>query len=123
MVAGIFFSGAHHHLPEWVTKSPLVEGMKQVDSGALRVAWANYQVGAWYSTSTSFTLCLSLLISNPSKQQIVQSVSWSLDVKFPSPFKQMLSLLSLFSFDFLSLECLFEVKQMHPPAYAVGPSF
>jgi hypothetical protein len=31
-----------------------------------------------------------------------------LDVSFPSPFKEMLSLLSFFSFDFLSLECIFE---------------
>jgi hypothetical protein len=38
----------------------------------------------------------------------VQSVSWSIDVTFPSPFSEMMSVLSFFSFDFLSLECLFK---------------
>jgi hypothetical protein len=40
--------------------------------------------------------------------QIVQSVTWSIDVNFPSPFTEMMSALSIFSFDFLSLECLFK---------------
>jgi hypothetical protein len=46
-------------------------------------------------------------VSFPSLCKIVQSVSWSLDVKFPSPFKETLSLFTLFSFDFLALECIF----------------
>jgi hypothetical protein len=39
--------------------------------------------------------------------QIIQSVTWSIDVEFPSPFSGMMSAFSVFSFDFLSLECLF----------------
>ena len=54
----------------------------EVDGGALRVAWAT--------------------------AQIVQSVTWNIDVAFPSPFAQAASALSVFSFDFLSLECVFD---------------
>jgi len=56
--------------------------LRQLDSGDLRVAWANYQ--------------------------IIQSSSWNLDLEYPSPFKEMLNVLSIFSLDFLSLDCLFE---------------
>jgi hypothetical protein len=44
-------------------------------------------------------------------------VTWSLDVNFPAPFKQMLSLLSVVSFDFLSLECLFEESNHFTSVY------
>jgi len=33
--------------------------------------------------------------------QIVQSVSWNLDVTFPAPFSYMIDALGFFSFDFL----------------------
>jgi len=54
--------------------------LRRIDSGLMRVVWSNYQ--------------------------IVHSVTWSLDVEFPSPFKEMLSALSFFSFDFISLDCI-----------------
>jgi len=38
--------------------------------------------------------------------QIIQSVTWNLDVRFPEPFLTMVNALSIFSFDFLSLECV-----------------
>ena len=53
---------------------------RQVDSGTFRVLWSTYQ--------------------------IVQSVAWNLNIKFPSPFSDLISIMSLFSFDFLSLECV-----------------
>jgi hypothetical protein len=38
--------------------------------------------------------------------KIIHSVTWSLDVTFPAPFRQMLSALSIFSLDFIALECV-----------------
>jgi hypothetical protein len=35
-------------------------------------------------------------------------VTWSIEVDFPSPFAELTRLLSFFSFDFLSLECVFQ---------------
>jgi hypothetical protein len=70
----------HHRMPAWLARSRVVGVMRQIDSGALRVAWANYQ--------------------------IVQSVTWSIDISFPSPFDTMLGWLSIFSFDFLSFDCI-----------------
>jgi hypothetical protein len=75
VAAGLHFSGALERIPS------LLAGFGAFDSGALRVAWANYQ--------------------------IIQSASRNIDVSFPSPFKEMMSALSIFSFDFLSLECFF----------------
>ena len=37
----------------------------------------------------------------------MQSVSWNLDVNYPFPFNSLLSLLSVFSFDFVSSACMF----------------
>lgn len=50
------------------------------DGGSLKVLWVTYQ--------------------------ILMSVSWNLDVKFPNPFDQMLGSMTIFSLDFLTLECL-----------------
>lgn len=69
-------------ITKFVQKTPLWGVLKQVDNGALRVAWSNYQ--------------------------IVQSVTWNIDVSFPSPFQDFLSMLSFFSFDFVSLDCFFD---------------
>jgi len=52
---------------------------KSFDSGSLKVLWVTYQ--------------------------IIVSVSWNLDVKFPILFGNMLSLLSVLSLDILSVEC------------------
>jgi len=53
--------------------------MKHIDSGPGRVLWTNYQ--------------------------IIQSVSWSLDVSLPWPFSKMVGGMSFISFDFLTLKC------------------
>jgi hypothetical protein len=37
--------------------------------------------------------------------QIVMSTSWNLDIKYPSPFNELLGALSVLSLDFLALEC------------------
>ena len=37
--------------------------------------------------------------------QIIVSISWNLDIKFPAPFSSLLTLMSVFSLDFLALEC------------------
>jgi len=76
VAAGLYYSGALERI------QTLLGRFWVVDSGALRVAWANYQ--------------------------IIQSASRNIDVSFPSPFKEMMSAISIFSFDFLSLECFFE---------------
>jgi hypothetical protein len=72
---------AKSDIPGWMKRLGFLRVLKQVDGGNMRVAWSNYQ--------------------------IVQSATWSIDVVFPSPFKEMMSVFSVFSFDFLSLECFF----------------
>ena len=37
----------------------------------------------------------------------MQSVTWNLDVNYPYPFNSLLSMLSVFSFDFISSACMF----------------
>jgi hypothetical protein len=47
-LGGLYFSGTFRRLPKWVLRSPVIQVLqqvlRQVDSGALRVVWANYQV-------------------------------------------------------------------------------
>jgi len=47
-----------------------------MDSGTFRIVWSTYQ--------------------------IVQSISWNIEVKLPEPFATFQNMLSLVSFDFLS---------------------
>lgn len=67
-------------VPAFVQRWWLVGMFRQIDSGTFRVMWSSYQ--------------------------IIQSCSWNLDVSFPPMFDALISLLSIFSFDFLSLECI-----------------
>ena len=67
-------------VPAWLSRSWPVQTLRQIDGGALRVCWATYQVA--------------------------QSVSWNLDVSFPEPYPSLLRLLSMFSFDFIPMDCL-----------------
>ena len=67
-------------VPVFVQRWWLVGMFRQIDSGTFRVLWSSYQ--------------------------IIQSCSWNLDVPFPPMFDALISLLSIFSFDFLSLECI-----------------
>jgi hypothetical protein len=78
-------------LPGCLERSWLVGAMRSVDSGTTRVVWGTYQ--------------------------IVQSVTWSLDVEFPAPFTTMMGGLSVFSLDFLSLECAFQKSDMFVSVY------
>ena len=68
-------------LPRVVETSLLVGTLREIDSGTFRVVWSTYQ--------------------------IVQSATWSLDVQFPEPFSTLAASLSVFSLDFLALECFF----------------
>jgi hypothetical protein len=56
-------------------------------------------------------------------RQIVQSVAWNLDVVWPPPFSYLINALSLFSFDFLSLECVRKKADHYTSVYlwAVTP--
>ena len=66
-------------LPACVLNSRPAQALAQIDSGTLRVCWTSYQ--------------------------IAQSVSWNLDVSFPEPFPSLQRLLSVFSFDFIRMDC------------------
>ena len=58
----------------------VVRFLSNLDSGSLKVMWVTYQ--------------------------IIVSSSFTLDITFPSPFSNMLGFLTIFSLDFLALECL-----------------
>ena len=36
----------------------------------------------------------------------MQSITWNIDIHLPQPFSRMANLMSLFSFDFLSPDCV-----------------
>ena len=80
MVLGFFFYTGRLNLPTRAERWWLVGMFRQIDSGTFRVLWSSYQ--------------------------IIQSCSWNLDVEFPPLFSSLINLLSVFSFDFLALECL-----------------
>jgi hypothetical protein len=69
----------------------------QLDSGAFRVIWGTYQ--------------------------IIESISWSLNVVFPYPYSELMNGLSIFSFDFVPLACLFEGSSHFAYVYvwSIGP--
>ena len=69
-------------LPPAIMKLWVIRVMLQVDGGALRVLYNTFQ--------------------------IVQSVSWTIDVPFPYPFSALIDIMSIFSFEFLSMDCLFK---------------
>ena len=93
LVAGVALALRSGRLapPAWVLRSWLMGVMRSVDSGMLRVVWSTYQ--------------------------IVQSVTWSLDIVFPKPFTTMMSGLAIFSFDFLALECAFKDSNQFTSVY------
>jgi len=61
------------------------------ESGALKVMWVTYQ--------------------------IIMSTRWNLDIKFSSPFSDMYQYLSIFSFDFLSIECFTSHSRYYKSVY------
>ena len=79
---GLLFLKAHkqYRPPAWVYNVPPLSIAKHADTGMLKVAWATLQ--------------------------IVSTVSWNLNVRFPKPFSHMLYALGLLQFDFLSLDCV-----------------
>ena len=38
--------------------------------------------------------------------QIVQSAAWNLNIQFPQPYSDLLKIFSIFSLDFLNVDCL-----------------
>jgi len=68
-------------MPEsWLDAIPLLNILKHVDKGMLKVCWSTFQ--------------------------IISTISWSLSVTFPPPFSQLLFVLDFLKFDFLSLDCV-----------------
>jgi hypothetical protein len=67
------------HLPFCGKHSIFGKFLKSIDTGSLKVVWVTYQ--------------------------IVISTGWSLDIRYPFPFSQLLGLLSFFTLDFLAMEC------------------
>jgi len=68
-------------LPTWVAESSTVGILRQLDSGMFRICWSTLQ--------------------------IVQSISWNINVELPQPFMGFSQFLGFFSFDFISPDCLF----------------
>jgi hypothetical protein len=64
----------------WVKESAAYNLIASLDRGSLKVVWVT--------------------------SQIIVSISWNLDISFPSPFAELLGLFSIFSLDFLALECM-----------------
>jgi len=75
MIFVYFQSGDYFEIKQW---SP-IKFLLHLDTGCLKVLWVTYQ--------------------------IVVSSSFTIGIEFPSPFSNMLGMLSIFSFDFLALEC------------------
>ena len=78
MALAIF--GGYLELPMCVQESWLFGALSTLDSGTFRICWSTYQ--------------------------IVQSITWNIEIALPKPFSTMENFLSLFSFDFLSPDCL-----------------
>ena len=58
--------------------------------------------------------------------QIIAGTAMNLDIKFPSPFSDVLGLLNFFSFDFLSVECFMKSKDRYYSTvwlYSITPLF
>ena len=67
-----------HRLPKWLLQKNPFNVLKHLDSGMLKVIWANWQ--------------------------IVSTIQWNLSVTFGPPFSSLLDILSLMQLDFLSLD-------------------
>jgi len=73
-------SAGYLRLPNWVVESSTVGILRQLDSGMFRICWSTLQ--------------------------IVQSITWNINVELPQPFKGFSEFLGIFSFDFISPDCL-----------------
>ena len=71
-------------LPDWLASSSIAGAVRQMDSGTFRIIISTYQ--------------------------IVQSVSWSIDIVLPEPFASLIKLMSLVSLDFISPDCFFNER-------------
>jgi len=78
-LAAVFFVRTQEMLP-WMKESAAYKLLSSFDRGSLKVVWVT--------------------------SQIIVSISWNLDISFPSPFSELLGLFSIFSLDFLALECM-----------------
>jgi hypothetical protein len=66
-------------VPGWISSLWIVGMVRNIDSGCFKVLFSSYQ--------------------------IIQSVSFTMDVVFPSPFSGLLNFMSFISFDISTLEC------------------
>ena len=69
-------------LPSCIMQSRILSSAKKINGGACRIIFATLQ--------------------------IIQSVSWNLDMVLPEPFSSFLNILSIFSLDFVSVSCIFQ---------------
>lgn len=67
-------------LPLWLTKSSVIGTLRELDRAKCKIAWSTYQ--------------------------IVGSVAVSLSVEWPPMFQDFLDMLSIFSLDFISPNCV-----------------
>jgi len=114
-------------LPKWAAESWAAGIARSIDSGTLRVTWSSYQIvqsvrnralmpqGAvvfFLQGGTALERCrarfaidrVSSVLLLVSRARSLIKVAWNLDVIWPAPFSSLINALSLFSFDFLSLE-------------------
>ena len=112
-------------LPKWAAESWAAGIARSIDSGTLRVTWSSYQIvqsvrnralmpqGAvvfFLQGGTALERCRArFAIDRVSSVVLLRApfsikVAWNLDVIWPAPFSSLINALSLFSFDFLSLE-------------------
>jgi hypothetical protein len=75
----------------------VVKVISNLDDGTLRVIWGTYQ--------------------------IIQNISWSVSVVFPSPFNELMGAFSVFSLDIIPFKCFFPTSTHFAYVYVwcVGP--
>ena len=79
-------------VPEWISNMWIVGMVSNIDSGCFKVLFSSYQ--------------------------IIQSVSFTMNVVFPWPFSGLLNFLSFISFDISTLDCLpFGGERVHSAVY------
>ena len=94
-----------------IRKSTAIKFLLSFDTGSLKVIMVTYRKFGgklsctYVDTNFHYSQCSSLLDLICFRTEIVMSCAWNLDIEYPSPFSQLLALLSIFSLDFLAIEC------------------
>ena len=94
----VFMFATGTKLPHFLTQNRVAAFARSLDAGSVKVVWATYQ--------------------------IVAATSVSLDITYPEPFASMLGFMSVFSLDFISLECYQRSADRYfntVYAYSIGP--